>query len=97
MLLILVTKCVGSGCSSLHAVNPFFFFFDKTPSNIIVLLKFSSMFKSVRAKLSIDGKTWKTLASNLRNQIIFYILNSYFLRLFENYVLDRPESLHSGE
>ena len=55
------------------------------------------MFKSVRAKLSIDGKTWKTLASNLRNQIIFYILNSYFLRLFENYVLDRPESLHSGE
>ena len=55
------------------------------------------MFKSVRAKLSIDGKTWKTLASNLRNQIIFYILNSYFLRLFESYVLDRPESLHSGE
>ena len=55
------------------------------------------MFKSVRAKLSIDGKTRKTLASNLRNQIIFYILNSYFLRLFENYVLDRPESLRSGE
>ena len=55
------------------------------------------MFKSVRAKLSIDGKTWKTLASNLRNQIIFYILNSYFLRLVENYVLDRPESLRSGE